>query len=182
MWWICMCVCLVWAVRNGCSAVSVSPHFISLFVKTSKHPLQALNLPATEMYSVEVWWPDETITFERLSTGSFNDTCYFTNVLLMWIVSCSPGPVRSPCACIGVDWSRHKIITVTHWSNWPGPDQSSNRSTGPGSILWSEEVGAESRDAEKGGGMFCNVADQSGWTAVSGCVLVHLSHSLCCPV
>lgn len=105
--------------------------------------------------------------------------CCFTNVPLMWIVSGSPGPVRSLSPCISADWSRHKLITITHWSNWPSPDHrvAANRLVRE-SIAWSEEVGAASRDTEEGGGMFCR---RSIWlnSTVSGCVLVHLSYSLC---
>lgn len=59
--------------------------------------------------------------------------CCFTDMLQIWIVSGSPGSVRSLPACISVDWSRHKLITITHWGNWARPrSQSSNRSTDPG--------------------------------------------------
>lgn len=178
MWWICVCTCvcvsLVWAIRNVCSAVSVCSHFLffSFWRQASTFLLfaniETLCRSAVHRYvlcgGLMAWW--NNYVQDAKNRILQRHCCCFTNVLLIWIVSGSPGPVRSLSACISVDWSRHKLITITHWSNWPGPDQrvATDRLV-RGSILWSEEVGAESRDAEEGGGMFCNVADQSGWTA-----------------
>lgn len=122
-----------------------------------------------DMYSVEVWWRAWWNNYiqhtKHRGLHRRCCCCCFTNVLLMCIVSGSTSPVHSLSACIGVDWFRHKLITITHWSNWPGPDHRvANNWLVWGSILWSEKVGAENTDAEEGGGMFCNVADQSGWT------------------
>lgn len=173
---MCMCVCL-WGIRSGCSTASVCAHTLFFFVKKSldifkflqtQKPTVSIEITckSTHMHSVEVWWCDETITFRILSTWALHQRyCCFTNVLLMCIVSSSPSPIHSLSAGISVDWSRHKLITITHWSNWPGPDQRvATDWLVEGSILWSEEVGAEDRDAEEGGRMLCNVADQCGWT------------------
>lgn len=91
--------------------------------------------------------------------------CCFTNLVLMWIVIGSLGSVHRLSACMRVDWSRRKLITIIHWSNWPSPDHRVGTDRLVQGSIWSEEVGAERRDAEEGGGMFSNVADQSGWTA-----------------
>lgn len=75
-------------------------------------------------------------------------------------------PVRSLPTYIGANWSRHKLITIIHWSNWPGPDRRvATDWLFFGSILWSEVVAAETEDAEERGGMFSNAADKSSLTA-----------------
>lgn len=82
-------------------------------------------------------------------SGYSNNSGVVTNRPLTWIPSGPPGP-----ACVAVDWSRHKLITITHSSNWPGPvhREAADRLFW-GSMGWSEEVAAERRDAEEGGGM-----------------------------